>query len=185
MLIQKEKNKTAGDVIKWEYVPRYWPFVRGIHYDVTAMISLFCMKSFEFSLQFDLILFLMAPLTIYLQSFKYWPQWDHTTGQFRVVSPHCSDVIMSAMASQITGVSIVHSTICSAADQRKHQSSASLAYVRGIHRWPVNSPHKGPVTRKMFSFDDVIMVLLRQKFTWAFKIPWWFSVCNIPTQILN
>ena len=40
--------------------------------------------------------------------------------------------------------------------QRKHQSSASLAFVRGIHRWPVDSPHKGPVTRKMFPFDDVI-----------------------------
>ena len=44
------------------------------------------------------------------------------------------------------------------ADQRKHQSSASLAFVRGIHRWPVNSPHKGPVTWKTFPFDDVIMV---------------------------
>ena len=43
------------------------------------------------------------------------------------------------------------------ADQRKHQSSASLAYVRGIHRWSVDSPHKGPVTRKSFTFDDVIM----------------------------
>ena len=43
------------------------------------------------------------------------------------------------------------------ADQRKHQSSASLAFVRGIHRWPVNSPHKWPVTRKMFPFDDVVM----------------------------
>ena len=42
-------------------------------------------------------------------------------------------------------------------DQRKHQSSASLAFVWGIHRWPVNSPHKWPVTRKMFPFDDVIM----------------------------
>ena len=40
---------------------------------------------------------------------------------------------------------------------KKHQSSASLAFVRGIHRWPVNSPHKGPVTRNMFPFDDVIM----------------------------
>ena len=43
------------------------------------------------------------------------------------------------------------------ADQRKHQSSWSLAFVWGIHRWPVNSPHKGPVTRKVFPFDDVIM----------------------------
>ena len=48
-------------------------------------------------------------------------------------------------------------TVYSDADQRKHQSSASLAFVRGIHRWPVNSPHKWPVTRKMFPFDDVIM----------------------------
>ena len=42
-------------------------------------------------------------------------------------------------------------------DQRKHQSSASLAFLQGIHRIPVNSPHKWPVTRKMFLFDDVIM----------------------------
>ena len=54
---------------------------------------------------------------------------------------------ISAMASQITGVLIVYSTVCSGADQRKHQSSASLAFVRGIHRWTVNSPHAGPVTR--------------------------------------
>ena len=45
----------------------------------------------------------------------------------------------------------------SGADQRKHQSSTSLAFARGIHRWPVNSPHEGPVTWKMFPFDDVIM----------------------------
>ena len=62
---------------------------------------------------------------------------------------------MSAMASQITGVSSVYLTVCSA-DQRKNQSSTSLAFVRGIHRGPVNSPHKGPVTRKMFPIDDVI-----------------------------
>ena len=49
-------------------------------------------------------------------------------------------------------------TVYLGADQRKHQSSASLAFVRGIHRWPVNSPHKGPVTRKMFPFDDVIIL---------------------------
>ena len=54
-------------------------------------------------------------------------------------------------------VSIVCSTFCSGVDQRKHQSSASLAFVRGIHRWPVDSPHKGPLTRQMFPFHDVIM----------------------------
>ena len=64
---------------------------------------------------------------------------------------------MDAMASQITGVSIVYTTVCSGAEQRRHQSSASLAFVRGIPRWPVNSPHKGPVTRKMFLFHYVIM----------------------------
>ena len=61
------------------------------------------------------------------------------------------------MASQITGVSIVCTTVCSGADQRKHQSSASLPFVRRIHRSPVNSPHKRLVTRKMFPFDEVIM----------------------------
>ena len=63
---------------------------------------------------------------------------------------------MRAMASQITGVSIIYSTVCSGVDQRKHQSSASLAFVRGIHRSAVYSPHKGPVTRIMFPFNDVI-----------------------------
>ena len=67
---------------------------------------------------------------------------------------------MGTMASQITSLTIVHSTVYSDADQRKHQSSASLAFVRGMHRWPMNSPHKWPVTRKMFPFDDVVMIML-------------------------
>ena len=75
-----------------------------------------------------------------------------------------NDVIMSVMASQVTSLTIVYSTVYSGADQRTHQSSALLAFVRGIHRWPVNSPHKGPVTRKMFPFDDVIMI---------FESAWW------------
>ena len=70
---------------------------------------------------------------------------------------HYNDVISSATASQITSLTIVYSAVYSGADQRKHQSSASLAFVRGIHRGPVNSPQKGSVTRKMFPFDDVIM----------------------------
>ena len=64
---------------------------------------------------------------------------------------------MGKIASQTTSLTIVYSTVYSDEDQRKHQSSASLAFVRGIHRGPVNSPHKCPVTRKMFLFDDVIM----------------------------
>ena len=49
-----------------------------------------------------------------------------------------SDIIMRAMVSQITGVTIVYSTVCSDADQRNNHSSASLAFVRGIRRWPLN-----------------------------------------------
>ena len=70
---------------------------------------------------------------------------------------HNNDVIMNIVASQITSLTIVCSTVYSGADQRKHQNSASLAFLWGIHWWPVNSLHKGPVTQKMFPFDDVIM----------------------------
>ena len=66
---------------------------------------------------------------------------------------HHNDVIMSAMASQITSLTTVYSGV----DQRKHQSSVSLAFVRGIHQLPVNFPYKGPVTGKMLQFDDVII----------------------------
>ena len=72
---------------------------------------------------------------------------------------------MGTVASQITGLAIVFSTVYSDTDQRKHQSSTSLAFVPGIHWGPVNSPHKGPVTRKMFPFDDVIMKLSTSELT--------------------
>ena len=76
---------------------------------------------------------------------------------------HYSDAIIGATASQITSLTIVYATVYSGANQRKHQSSPPLAsvrywpFVRGIRRWPVNSLHKWPVTRKMFPFVDVIM----------------------------
>ena len=83
---------------------------------------------------------------------------------------HYSDVLMSTMASQITSGSIICSNFCSGTDQKKLQSSTSLAFVRGIHRWPVNSLHKGPVTRKMFPlmfpFDDVIMCVFQVSSIW-------------------
>ena len=75
-----------------------------------------------------------------------------------ISSTHCNGVIMSTMASQITSLTSIHSIVYSGADQRKHQSSASLPFVSGIQWWPVNSPHKRPVTRKMFPSDDVIMI---------------------------
>ena len=64
---------------------------------------------------------------------------------------------MSTMAARITSVSIVYLIVYSGADQKKYQSSASLAFVRGIHWWPVDSPHERPVTRESFPFDDAIM----------------------------
>ena len=73
---------------------------------------------------------------------------------------HYDDVIMTMLASQITSLTVVYSIVYSDVNQRKHQSSASLAFVREIHRGPVNFPHKWPVTRKMFPFDDVIMMFI-------------------------
>ena len=70
---------------------------------------------------------------------------------------------MGVMASQITSLTIVYSTVYSDADQRKHQSSASLVFVRGIHRWPVNSPHKGPATRL---YNAVYITFLFEKKSW-------------------
>ena len=64
---------------------------------------------------------------------------------------------MGTMASQFTSLNIVYSTVYSGAVQRKHQGFASLAFVRGIYRGPVKSPHIWPVTRKMFPFDLVII----------------------------
>ena len=84
--------------------------------------------------------------------------WNFTHRMTVLISIHYSDVIMIAMASQIISVTFVYSTVYLGADQRKHQSPASLAFVRAIHRWPVNSPHKRPVTWQMLPFDDVIML---------------------------
>ena len=72
---------------------------------------------------------------------------------------------MSTVASQITSLTIAYSIVYLIANQRKHQSFALLAFVRGIHQRPVDSPHKGPVTLKMFPFDDVIM--------WKLKVVTW------------
>ena len=71
--------------------------------------------------------------------------------------PHYCGVIMGAMTSQITSLNIFCSTAYSGADQRKHQRSTLLVFVWIIHRWPIHSPYKCPITRKMLPFDDVIM----------------------------
>ena len=89
---------------------------------------------------------MLNPTIISLAAAESWEPWTHY-----------NDVIMAAMVSQITSLWVTYSTVCSGADPRKRQSSASLAMVMGIHRWPVNSPPIGPVTRNMFPFYDVII----------------------------
>ena len=84
-----------------------------------------------------------------------------STCDFLFCGLHYGDII-------ITNLTIVYSTVYFGADQGKYQSSASLVVVRGIHRWPMNTLHKGPVTRKMFPFDDVII-------SWSFN-----SACCTP-----
>ena len=91
---------------------------------------------------------------------------------------HYNDVIMTTMTSQITSLTIVYSTVYLGADQRKHQSSASLGLVLGIQRWPVNSPRKVPVPRKMFPFYDVIMEKWRV-IMWRCNIKQDFIVCSM------
>ena len=77
-----------------------------------------------------------------------------------------SDVIVGAMAAQITSLTIIYSTVYSGVDQRKHQSSASLAFVRWIHQSPVNFPHKWLVTRKMFVFGEISLESHVSKSSW-------------------
>ena len=137
---ETSRQQIHDDVIKWKHFPRYWPFVRGIHWSPVnsshkgqrrgaLMFSLICAwingwvnnrEAGDLRRQlahYDVIVMLEREATcIVLGGYHY------------------SGGIMSAMASLITGVSIVFSTVCSAADQRKHQSSAALAFVRGIHR---------------------------------------------------
>ena len=124
-------------------------------------------------------------------AYRWWPvlYWQPISN-ITQCGPHYGDVIMNAMAYQIISISIVCSTICSGADQRKHQSSASLAFVRGIHWSPVDSPHKGPVTRKCFHLMTS---------SWATNLLWHYilkfglrsrhrstiSVCCVDSAILS
>ena len=94
---------------------------------------------------------------------------------------HYNDVII------ITSLTIVYSTVYSGVGQGKHQSSASLAFVRGIHRGPVNSPHKRPVTRKIFPFGDVIMSFgeIWCRLTSQIRLMWMLSVVYFKRHVLG
>ena len=114
---------------------------------------------------------------------RYWVNCNNVNGWNGSVSRglqrHYNDVIVGAIASQIISLTIVYSIVYSDANQRKHQSSVSLAFVRGIHRSPVNSLHKWPVTREMFPFDDVILDMKRVIRSSALQTMIWKEWWNI------
>ena len=123
------------------------------------------MTSFRFQVIYFLLPVICFLLMILICLFengnsKAWNNYGSNTVRccYDILQLHYCDVVMGAMPSLITSLTIVYSIVYSGTDQRKHQSSASLAFVREIHRWPVNSSHKWPVTRKMFPLDDVIMI---------------------------
>ena len=139
--------------------PKYWPFVRGIHRwpMVPPIKGQLCGKHFHIITSAWKYCNISRKLNLGITLSCLALQCRHT----------------EPMVSQITHLTIVYSTVYSGADQRKHQSSVTLSFVRGINRWPVNPPHKGPVTQKMFPFNDVIMwyksIILQGHFigTWA------------------
>ena len=145
--------------------PNYWPFVEGIHWWPIIFLTkgLIMQKAFTC---YDTI---MNPNGTCLDNRSSW---------------HHSDVIVGAMVSQIISLTIVYWTIHSGTDLRKHQSSASLAFVGGIHRWPVNSLHKWPVTRKMFPFDDVFFFLTHWScfFYYCFSLSTEYTFTNRTTD---
>ena len=106
------------------------------------------------------------------------PQWTASQSPAPNYSraTHYNDVIMSKIASQITSLTIVYWTVYSGPDQTKHQISASPAFVPGNHRGPVNSPHKWPVTRKMFPFEDVIIASSAKVHEFFRKFWQWYAV---------
>ena len=91
---------------------------------------------------------------------NWWIVWialHNMVYAIRISQNHYSDVIMGTMASQITNLMIIYLPVYSGGDQRKHQSPASLAFVRRIHWWPVNSPHKGPARLAIRSWPSLLL----------------------------
>ena len=156
----------------WGEVNTAWWILRTKELDVRKFISLFltwinCWKTLSCCLCFYIRLMWRHSKEIHGHSLRN----DSVIIECR----HYSDVIMGAMDSQITSFTIVCLTVYPGADHRKHQNSASLAFVRGIHRWPVNSPHKGSVTRK---WSPVILHFCEIR-TSAFSIMQYiFQTCN-------
>ena len=159
------------DTITWIRFPHHWLFVWEIHRSpFTALLAftngqlyaavMFSVNRYYWTWVECLSLRFTKILPCYNENvmLEYLLNEAVDNSDADIFSSHYSDVIMSAIASQITGVPIVCSAVCLGVDQRKHKSPAPLAFVRGFHRWPVDFPHKGPVTRKISPFDDVILL---------------------------
>ena len=151
----------------WYRINQHWKNTKfkrkeGIDYAYTCMYTLTVLAQLYVihyaTHTFNKLGFIMQSHKI-LAGWKIIEKWAPYCRDTRdwLAQNHYGDFIMGTIASQITSLTVVYSTVYSDAVQRKHQSSASLAFVWGIHRGPVNSPHKWPVTRKMFPFDEVIM----------------------------
>ena len=139
-----------SDLCKWSLLDHYG----FLFYEIEVQIMGSCRTSFEI----EQFIHNITNWRVHESTKNLYSNYNKTKLNHELhTHDHYDDVIMGAIASLITSLTIVYSTVYSDANQRKPQSSASLASVWGIHRGPVNSPHKWPVTRKMFSFDDVIM----------------------------
>ena len=147
----------------------YHKYIYNLFRCLTCCLKVVC-TNYATNINITVLVFVKCGGLMPVSTHLYWPSsLNDNSREFIYVVPsmttmslcltktHYIDVIMGAMVSQITSLTIVYSTVYSGADQRKHQNYAALAFVREIHRWPVNSPHKWPVTRKIFPFDDVIM----------------------------
>ena len=176
--------------------PRYWPFVRGIHpfapvnMEVAVAGFVRFLSVYQYTNSILLLLYegvlgvtsfadddfkcISCHKTMYCDSIFTeiclgvpLTTIRHSSGQRLGTEQVTSHFPLQWRHNQITGATIICLTVCWGADQRKHQS-ASLAFVRGINRWPVDSPHKGPITRIMFSLYDVI--ILKELWTYAWRI---------------
>ena len=129
--------------------------------------SMYCANNRE-SFGFDCCCYFRSLLLPFAQwCFRKISLWRKPQQMHRIsILQTYTAVRFHSMAVYIHVDTAKYSTVHSGADQRKRQSSASLAFVRGINRRPVNFPHKWPVTRKMFPFDDVII-----KYEFKYNIP--------------
>ena len=139
-----------------ETVSALLAFVRGIHRSPVNSPH-----KGQSTRSFDVFFYLLLNKWMSKQSWRRWLEtpsrslWCNCNGKgepgfARFESRHYDDVIMTMMASQITSLTVVYSIVYSDADQRKHQSSASLFFVRGIHRDRWIPRTKGQLRGKCF-----------------------------------